>query len=107
MIDPTFSSTQQQAIKDQLAKWKNAGGANVTFNYVTPSTAGNGACCGDRPIYTVLSKVPTNSGAGAQGETRGFSNGSGNRGDSTTEITPASPTPRRSTNGVCGGLVFS
>lgn|SRR5688572_4598150 len=36
MIDPTFSSTQQQAIKDQFNKWKNAGGANVTFNFVEP-----------------------------------------------------------------------
>lgn len=88
MIDPTFTPAQQQAIKDQFAKWKNAGGANVTFNYVTPSTAGNGACCGGRPVYSVLRKVPTNYGAGAQGETRGFSNGSGNRGDSTSEINP-------------------
>ena len=27
MIDPTFTPEQQQAIKDQLGKWKNAGGA--------------------------------------------------------------------------------
>lgn len=36
MIDPTFSPTQQQAIKDQFEKWKNAGGANVTFKFVDP-----------------------------------------------------------------------
>lgn len=30
MIDPTFTPEQQQAIKDQLNKWKNAGGANIT-----------------------------------------------------------------------------
>src|SRR5947209_2762181 len=74
MIDPTFSPTQQQAIKDQLAKWKNAGGANVTFNVVEPSAAGPGACCGGRPVYAIMCQVPTNYGAGAQGETRGFVN---------------------------------
>ena len=31
MIDPTFSPTEQQVIKDQFNKWKNAGGANVTL----------------------------------------------------------------------------
>ena len=30
MIDLTFTPEQQQAIKDQLGKWKNAGGADVT-----------------------------------------------------------------------------
>ena len=42
MIDPTFTPTQRQAIKDQFEKWKNAGGANVTFKFVEPSQAGEG-----------------------------------------------------------------
>jgi hypothetical protein len=93
MIDPAFTPTQQQAIKDQLATWKNAGGANVTFNVVTPSAAGPGAAGGGRPILSINRVVPTNYGAGAQGETRGFSNGSGNRGDSFTEINPGVTDP--------------
>ena len=49
MIDPAFTPTQQQAIRDQLDKWKNAGGANVTFNVVDPSQAGGGATAGGPP----------------------------------------------------------
>ena len=57
MIDPTFSPTQQQAIKDQFAKWKNAGGANVTFNFVEPSQAGPGAAGGGTPILSIMRQV--------------------------------------------------
>src|SRR5215510_5419113 len=92
MIDPTFSPTQQQAIKDQFAKWKNAGGANVTFNFVDPSQAGGGATTGGPPVLAVLRQVPTNYGPTAQGETRGFSY-NGNRGDSTMEINPGVTDP--------------
>ena len=52
MIDPTFNPTQIAAIKDQFNKWKNAGGANVTFNFVDPSQAGGGATTGDPPVTT-------------------------------------------------------
>ena len=79
MIDPTFSSTQQQAIKDQFNKWKNAGGANVTFNFVEPSQAGGGATTGGPPIVSVMRQIPDKKGATAQGETEGFSY-NGNRG---------------------------
>ena len=58
MIDPTFSPTQQQAIKDQFDKWKNAGGANVTFKFVEPSQAGGGATTGGPPIVSVIRQIP-------------------------------------------------
>jgi hypothetical protein len=79
MIDPTFTPEQQQAIKDQFNKWKNAGGANVTFNFVEPNKAGGGATSGGPPIVSVMRQVPTKKGATAQGETEGFSY-NGNRG---------------------------
>jgi endonuclease V-like protein UPF0215 family len=63
MIDPTFSPTQIQAIKDQFDKWKNAGGANVTFNYVDPSQAGGGATTGGPPVLAVIRQVPDKKGA--------------------------------------------
>ena len=80
MIDPTFSPTQIQAIKDQFNKWKNAGGANVTFKYVDPSQAGGGATTGGPPVLAVIRQVPDKKGATAQGETEGFS-WNGTRGD--------------------------
>lgn len=70
MIDPTFTPTQQQAIKDQLDKWKNAGGANVTFKFVEPSQAGGGATTGGPPIVSVMRQIPDKKGATAQGEAR-------------------------------------
>jgi hypothetical protein len=73
MIDPTFSSTQQQAIKDQFEKWKNAGGANVTFNFVEPSQAGGGATTGGSPVVSVMRQIPPDLGPTAQGQTEGFS----------------------------------
>jgi hypothetical protein len=87
LIDPTFTPDQIRAIKDQLEKWKNAGGANVTFNEVEVSEAGGGATTGDPPILFIMREVPRTGGATAQGETRGFSF-EGNRGDSTVEINP-------------------
>ncbi len=62
MIDPIFTPQQQQAIKDQLDKWENAGGANVTFNAVQPSQAGGGATTGGPPILSIMRQVPTNLG---------------------------------------------
>jgi hypothetical protein len=73
MIDPTFSPTQEQAIKDQFNKWKNAGGANITFKFVEPSQAGGGATTGGPPILSVMRQVPDKLGPTAQGETEGFS----------------------------------
>jgi len=72
MIDPTFTTEQQQAMKDQLARWKNAGGANVTFNFVEPSQAGGGATTGGPETLSIMRQVPTNLGPTAQGETRAF-----------------------------------
>ena len=92
MIDPTFTATQQQAIKDQLNKWKNSGGANVTFNFVEPSQAGGGATTGGPPILSIMRQVPTNLGPTAQGETRGFSY-NGNRGDTFMDINPGVTEP--------------
>lgn len=92
MIDPTFTPEQQQAIKDQLNKWKNAGGANITFNFVEPSQAGGGATSGGPPILSIMRQVPTNLGPTAQGETRGFSF-NGNRGDSFMDINPGVTDP--------------
>jgi hypothetical protein len=92
MIDPTFSPTQIQAIKDQFDKWKNAGGANVTFNYVDPSQAGGGATTGGPPVLAVIRQVPDKKGATAQGETEGFS-WNGTRGDSSIDINPGVKDP--------------
>jgi hypothetical protein len=92
MIDPTFSPTQQQAIKDQFNKWKNAGGANVTFNFVEPSQAGGGATTGGPPIVSVMRQIPDKKGATAQGETEGFSY-NGNRGDTFIDINPGVTDP--------------
>jgi hypothetical protein len=87
MIDPTFTAEQQQTIRDQFNKWRNAGGANITFNFVDPSQAGPGAAGGGYPIISIMRQVPTNLGATAQGETRGFSY-NGYRGDSFMDINP-------------------
>ncbi len=87
MIDPTFTPTQQQAIRDQLDQWKNAGGANVTFNVVDPSQAGGGATTGGPPILSITRETPQKLGPTAQGETRGFSF-NGTRGDSFININP-------------------
>ena len=92
MIDPTFSPTQQQAIKDQFNKWKNAGGANVTFNFVEPSQAGGGATIGGPPIVSVMRQIPDKKGATAQGETEGFS-WNGWRGDTFIDINPGVTDP--------------
>lgn len=92
MIDPTFSPTQQQAIKDQFNKWKNAGGANVTFNFVEPSQAGGGAATGGSPIVSVMRQIPDKKGATAQGETEGFSF-NGWRGDTFIDINPGVTDP--------------
>jgi len=92
MIDPTFSSAQQQAIKDQWNSWRNAGGANIAFNFVTPSQAGPGAAGGGNAIISVMRQTPTNLGPTAQGETRGFSY-NGYRGDSIMEINPGVTDP--------------
>src|SRR5919205_2834239 len=92
MIDPTFSPTQQQAIKDQFEKWKNAGGANVTFKYVSPSQAGGGATTGGPPIVSVNRQIPDKKGATAQGETEGFS-WNGWRGDTFIDINPGVTDP--------------
>jgi hypothetical protein len=92
MIDPTFTPAQQQAIKDQLEKWKNAGGANIKFNFVEPSQAGGGATSGGPPILSIMRQTPTNLGPTAQGETRGYSY-NGNRGDSFMDINPGVTDP--------------
>lgn len=92
MIDPTFTPEQQKAIKDQLEKWKNAGGANVTFNFVEPSQAGGGATTGGPPILSIMRQVPTKMGATAQGETRGFFY-DGKRGDTFIDINPGVTDP--------------
>lgn len=92
MIDPTFSPTQQQAIKDQLNKWRTAGNANVTFKFVEPSEAGPGAVGGGNPILTIFRQVPRELGAVAQGETHGFSH-NGYRGDSSMDINPGVTDP--------------
>ena len=92
MIDPTFSPTQQQAIKDQFNKWKNAGGANVTFNFVEPSQAGGGATTGGPPIVSVMRQIPDKKGATAQGETEGWSF-NGTRGDTFIDINPGVTDP--------------
>ena len=73
MIDPTFSPTQQQAIKDQFDKWKNAGGANVTFKFVDPSQAGGGATTGGPPVLSVIRQIPEKKGRNsARRDTRDF-----------------------------------
>lgn len=100
VIDSSFSSAEKQAILDQLDKWGKAGGANVTFNPVEPSAAGPGAAGGGNPILFVVNQVPTNFGATAQGETRGFSNGFGNRGDSFMDINPGITDPTAFTHTV-------
>jgi len=87
MIDPTLTPEQQQAIKDQLDKWRNAGGANITFKVVEPSQAGGGATTGGPPILSIMRQVPRDGGATAQGETRGFSF-NGSRADSFMDINP-------------------
>src|SRR5687767_13984990 len=92
LIDPTFSPTQRQAIKDQFEKWKNAGGANVTFKFVEPSQAGGGATTGGPPIVSVMRQIPDKKGATAQGETEGFSY-NGNRGDTFIDINPGVTDP--------------
>ena len=92
MIDPTFTPTQQQAIKDQFNKWKNAGGANVTFNFVEPSQAGGGSSTGGNPIVSVIRQIPDKKGPTAQGETEGFSY-NGNRGDTFIDINPGVTDP--------------
>ena len=93
MIDPTFSSTEKQAIRDQFEKWKNAGGANVTFKFVEPGQAGGGATTGGPPIVSVMRQVPTKKGATAQGETEGFSY-NGYRGDTFIDINPDVSDPK-------------
>jgi hypothetical protein len=92
MIDPTFSPTQQQAIKDQFDKWKNAGGANVTFKFVDPSQAGGGATTGGPPVLAVIRQTPRDRGPTAQGETHGFAF-NGTRGDSSIDINPGVTDP--------------
>lgn len=92
MIDPTFSATQKQAIKNQFEKWKNAGGANITFNFVEPNQAGGGATTGGPPIVSVMRQVPTELGPTAQGETEGFSF-NGTRGDTFIDINPGVTDP--------------
>jgi hypothetical protein len=92
MIDPTFSPTQILAIKDQFEKWKNAGGANVTFKFVDPSQAGGGATTGGPPVLTVFRQTPRDRGPTAQGETHGFSF-NGTRGDSSMDINPGVTDP--------------
>jgi hypothetical protein len=92
MIDPTFSPTQQQAIKDQFEKWKNAGGANVTFKFVEPSQAGGGATTGGPPIVSVMRQIPDKKGATAQGETEGWAF-NGTRGDTFIDINPGVTDP--------------
>ena len=92
MIDPAFSPTQQQAIKDQFEKWKNAGGANITFKFVDPSQAGGGATTGGPPIVSVIRQIPDKKGATAQGETEGFSF-NGWRGDTFIDINPGVTDP--------------
>jgi hypothetical protein len=91
MIDPTFTSQQQQAIKDQLNKWKNSGNANITFKVVEPSQAGGGATSGGPPILSIMRQEPQTDPT-AQGETRGFSF-NGNRGDTFMEINPGVTDP--------------
>jgi len=92
MIDPTFTDPQIRAIKDQFDKWKNAGGANVTFNFVEPSQAGGGATTGGPPIVSVMRQIPDKKGATAQGETEGFSF-NGSRGDTFIDINPGVTDP--------------
>jgi hypothetical protein len=92
MIDPAFSSAQRQVIKDQFEKWKNAGGANVNFDFVEPSKAGGGTTSGGPPILSVMRQIPDKKGATAQGETEGFSY-NGNRGDTFIDINPGVTDP--------------
>ena len=92
-IGPGFTGPQVEAIKEQLAKWRNAGGANVTFNYVAPGAAGPGSAGGGRPILFIDRVTPRESGAGAQGELRGYSTTYGTRGDSFMEINPGVDDP--------------
>src|SRR5262249_49333747 len=86
LIDPSFSSSQKAIILDQLSKWSNAGGANITFQEKTPSTAGPGACCGGDPIYFISKETPS-FGSGVQGESSGYGGG-WHTGDSFTNINP-------------------
>jgi len=92
MIDPTFSPAEQQAIKDQFNKWKNAGGANVSFNFVGASQAGGGATSGGPPIVSVVRQIPDKKGPTAQGETEGFA-WNGSRGDTFIDINPGVTDP--------------
>jgi hypothetical protein len=84
-LDPFFTSSEQNAIKDQLNKWKNAGLLNVTFTFPDTANLGPGASGGGNPIYFIFKDYPPDSGPSAQGQTGGFSY-NGRRGDSTTYI---------------------
>lgn len=86
-IGSTFTDAQRQAIIDQLDKWKNVGGANITFNLVDPANVGPGAVGGGNPVLFITKEVPRTRGASAQGETSGFSS-NGRRGDSFISINP-------------------
>lgn len=89
-IAPNFSPDQRAAIQDQLNKWRNIGGANVTFNVVA-TVPSQTAVDGGQPILFFSYRVPQNLGPGAQEEVRGFSYNNGSeerRGDSFIEINP-------------------
>lgn len=87
-IDPTFSTTRVTVIKNQLAKWKNAGLLNITFDYPQTADLGPGAAGGSTPIWFIWKAVPPHAGANAQGETTGYPSSVLRRGDSDTYINP-------------------
>lgn len=84
-IDPTFSSSEESAVRGQLSKWRNAGSLNITFNYPAIADLGPGASGGGNPIYFILRETPAD--PSSQGSTGGFAV-NGRRGDSTTKINP-------------------
>lgn len=85
VIGPGFDSNQIQAIRDVLNRWTNAGNSGVNFT-VTFNEPPNGSTATN--VYHIQSQTPRNLGPGAQGETSGFSNGAGYRGNSYTDINP-------------------
>jgi hypothetical protein len=87
-IDPTFGTTGQDIIATQMASWNTSTGFNITFAVkTTAQEMGNGAASGGNATWFIFKQVPPHFGAGAQGETSGFTF-NGKRGDTTTSINP-------------------
>lgn len=86
-IDPNFG-TGQDIIATQMGSWNTSTGFGITFAVkTTAQEMGPGAAGGGNATWFIWKQVPPHLGAGAQGETTGFSF-NGKRGDTTTSINP-------------------